>query len=588
MNNTITAAVFRVGDGSGPPTGNNQVTFGSGTNVINADTVNVGSASTSSIRSGGKLVFDGSDTTGTLKIRNSTGGETTRAAINLINTTGNTGSSMESVVDFTGHVVDIRASTLTMAARGVGAGNATATWTSNEGLLDVTTWNMAIRSGTGTGTSTATVNLGDGVGHGTPTTNIGTLTMASITGSGAGSIADFNVTGGNVNIGTGTGTAINMANAASGRTATSTIDLSGGNVSVTGNIARTAGGGTESATITLFGANLNMNGKTIGTAANTITFVAESGVLQNLAELNGGGALQKTTSGTLTMLGSNTYTGATNVTAGVVTVNGSTGTGLTTVSGGAVLNGGVGASAGTVGGGLAVNGTFSAGSGSGAAGNGVGALNVAGAAAWNANANMVFDFAAVSGNQTGTEVNVGTNWDYLTIGGGLNLALTPGQQINLYINSWDGVLGYGVNNNPGDVNEFNKDAAVTGDSHGGQLYTYTWKWLTANMLQINGGAALTGDQDLSQYFNVHVSTVDTTFGNGVFTAGSYGSPNLTGGHFWVSSVDNNLFINYSAVPEPGSMLMIGVAGLAFAGYRRRLRRAAAQAADEQPQDAANS
>ena len=48
---------------------------------------------------------------------------------------------------------------------------------------------------------------------------------------------------------------------------------------------------------------------------------------------------------------------------------------------------------------------------------------------------------------------------------------------------------------------------------------------------------------------------------------------LNGGHFWVSAHNNDLYINYSAVPEPGSLLLVGLAGLGFAGYRRRKRRA---------------
>ncbi|MGC3968956.1 MAG: PEP-CTERM sorting domain-containing protein [Pirellulales bacterium] len=45
-----------------------------------------------------------------------------------------------------------------------------------------------------------------------------------------------------------------------------------------------------------------------------------------------------------------------------------------------------------------------------------------------------------------------------------------------------------------------------------------------------------------------------------------------GGHFWVSAYNNDLYINYSSVPEPGSMILVGMAGLGFAAYRRRKRR----------------
>ena len=102
------------------------------------------------------------------------------------------------------------------------------------------------------------------------------------------------VTGGNVSIGSGSGTAINMANADTGCTSTSAINLTGGATTVTGNIIRTGGAGTENATITLGDGSgtttgsLDMSGNSIGTATENITFVAESGNLSNLGELNGG------------------------------------------------------------------------------------------------------------------------------------------------------------------------------------------------------------------------------------------------------------------------------------------------------------
>jgi len=125
-----------------------------------------------------------------------------------------------------------------------------------------------------------------------------------------------------------------MANAGTGRTVTSTIDLTGGTVSVTGNIIRTGGVGTENATVTLSGSTLNMNGNSIGSLAAPVTLTAESGSISGLAELNGGGALTKTTSGTLIMRAGNNYTGATNVSDGALQVGvggvGTTGSGLVT------------------------------------------------------------------------------------------------------------------------------------------------------------------------------------------------------------------------------------------------------------------
>jgi autotransporter-associated beta strand protein len=201
----------------------------------------------------------------------------------------------------------------------------------------VTTLVLGRRTGSGTGDAFATLNLGDGALAGAATTTIRALNMAINTSAGGVVVADLNVTGGNVAIGNGGGTAINMANANSGRTVTSTIDLTGGAVTVTGNIARTGGAGTENATITLAGSALNMSGFSIGTAGANIAFVAESGALSNLGQLNGGAALNKTTGAKLTISGTNAYTGPTNVTAGELEIAGTL-TGAVAVSAGATLS----------------------------------------------------------------------------------------------------------------------------------------------------------------------------------------------------------------------------------------------------------
>jgi len=339
VDNSITAANILIGDGTGGAF-THTLTLGSGTNVLNADTINIGSAG-ATIRSGGAVVFDAGDTTGELTVRASDG--SSRALINMINTTGNTAGDMISTIDLTGHSADILGSTLTMAARSQGTGAGTATLSFDQGTLDVTTLNMASRTSTSTGNATATVNLGDSAALGVPTVTIGAINMAVNTSAGGTVTADLNVTGGDVTIGTGSGTAINMANAGTGRTVTSTIDLTGGNVSVTGDIIRTGGAGTENATVTLNGATLDMNGNEIGTLAQNVTFVAQSGTLSGLAELNGGGALNKTTVGTLILTDDNTYTGGTTVSDGILLANNTagsaTGTGVVTVQSGGTLSG---------------------------------------------------------------------------------------------------------------------------------------------------------------------------------------------------------------------------------------------------------
>lgn len=315
---TVTANTVRIGDGSGAGSVHTLV-LGNGTNLFNANTFNVGSAG-NTIRSSGAMNFGISDTTGTLTIRAADG--TGRAVLNMINTTGTTATDMTSTIDLTGHTSDLLVSTLTMANRTVGANAATSTFSFDQGTLDITTLTMASRTtASSSGNSTATVNLGDSAAVGSPTTTIGTLNMAVNTSAGGAVVADLNVTGGTVNIGTGSGTAINMANADTGRTVTSTIDLTGGTVNVTGNIVRTGGAGTENATITLDGAILDLNDNSIGSSTAAINLVAQSGTLRNLNELNGGGNLTKTGAGTLVLEGDNDYTGRTVITAGTVSIS---------------------------------------------------------------------------------------------------------------------------------------------------------------------------------------------------------------------------------------------------------------------------
>ena len=53
------------------------------------------------------------------------------------------------------------------------------------------------------------------------------------------------------------------------------------------------------------------------------------------------------------------------------------------------------------------------------------------------------------------------------------------------------------------------------------------------------------------------------------------------GSFYVSLVGNDLYLNYAAVPEPGSLLLMGIAGLGFGGmgWKKRRRKSADEAAD---------
>jgi autotransporter-associated beta strand protein len=471
---------------------------------------------------------------------------------------------MISVIDFAGHTADVLASNLTMASRTQNSGDATATLSFDQGTLDITALGMASRTGTGTGDATATINLGDSAALGTPTVTIDALTMAVNTSAGGVVTADLNVTGGNVSIGIGSGTAINMANAAASRTATSTIDVTGGTLTVLGNLERTGGAGTENATLTLNGGTLNMSNFNIGGAA-AVSFTAASGTLQNVAEINNGGTLTKSTSGTLILAGLNAYTGVTNVNDGKLLVNGTnSGAGAVTVAANATLGG-----TGSIGGAVTVQtgGILSP-------GGSVESLNMPQGLTLNADSRLVFEFRETTGTvdldpAPGVQSGAGVSWDLIDLGAGLlNLGATPpADKIELYLDAWK-------QDNSG-------HATLASENNFDPLAEYADGWL---FIKADSLAQWTGAGNINDYFNI-VDTHDPTVPDGgltgvggVFNTGSsnpFTRPPV--GQFSVAwktvGTQSGLYIQYSAIPEPGSMLLCGLGALGLGWYgRRRLKK----------------
>jgi autotransporter-associated beta strand protein len=174
----------------------------------------------------------------------------------------------------------------------------------------------------------------------------GTLEIGSLNASSKGSNGFLTTTILNIGGGTVTSGAWTLGSASGAGNAEATANLTGGSLTFSGSILSgndAVGGGTVTATVNLNGAALNMGSQTIGSATNPVTFSALSGSLTNLAELNGGGLLTKSTAGVLTLGNGNTYTGGTTVSAGtLVAANSSgsaTGAGAVTVSSGATLAG---------------------------------------------------------------------------------------------------------------------------------------------------------------------------------------------------------------------------------------------------------
>ncbi|OYV02693.1 MAG: hypothetical protein CFE26_21875, partial [Verrucomicrobiales bacterium VVV1] len=188
----------------------------------------------------------------------------------MVNSSGNTGVTMNSTLNLAGHTANVKVSTLTMASRTgtTTGGGATSTLTFDQGALDVTTLLMANRASVQTNV-TATVNLGDSAAPGTPTVTIGGVTMAVSTNSTGSATANLNITGGNVGI-----TSINMG--------------------------------------------------TAGTGAPPNAHLTQPGGTPTLGDLNGGGTLSKTSSGNLVLSGTNAFTGSLAVAGGTLTYSGTT------------------------------------------------------------------------------------------------------------------------------------------------------------------------------------------------------------------------------------------------------------------------
>ncbi|MDI1311653.1 autotransporter-associated beta strand repeat-containing protein [Prosthecobacter sp.] len=342
---TITASALTVGGGGSYNSNAGQINslkLGTSTNVFNVDAVNIGTGA----RDLGSITFQ--DSNGTLTIRAADG--VSAAAFNMASINGATGALLpagnRNTFDVTGHTADLLFGTVTIGTQVTRTGPMENLFAFDTGTL--TTGNLIMGSKTAAGNSTNVINLGGGIvtiGSGTDTA----VTLGSNTSTGAVS-AVINVTGGTVTIGSGTGqslimgssntgtgstttalnvsggnvtlattgaTAVTLANASAG-TANATMSVTGGTLTVQGDIVRGTGAGTRNAAVMLNGGTLDMTRKSIGASANAITFNAQSGTLKNLAELNGGGALNKTTSGTLYMDGVNSYTGTTTVTAGTL------------------------------------------------------------------------------------------------------------------------------------------------------------------------------------------------------------------------------------------------------------------------------
>lgn len=370
VNSTIMAAVFSTDGAHFSTTGTQRVNLGSGTNLIYANTFNLGITSQ---RGNGSIGYTPDNTTGTLKIRAEDG--VSRAVMNVAYGNSQTGASPTETVDLTGHNADLLLNTLNIGGRTAAAGaTSTGIFRFDQGTLDV----LGVTAGdrratTGTGGAVGTLELLGGettIGAGGVTLATNTSTLAGNTATGT-----LNIGGtADVTIGQTGGVSITLGRSTlAGSVATATLNVTGtSHVSVDGNIVEATGAGNAAivSTVTLNGGTIEMNGHNLGTATEAINNLNfQAGTLRNVGAINGTGGLTKTTTGTLIMEGTNSYTGDTNINAGTLLVRGSINGSAMTVNNTGILRGAQGLGTATTGAvTVSTGGTLAPGEGPGATG----------------------------------------------------------------------------------------------------------------------------------------------------------------------------------------------------------------------------
>ena len=237
------------------------------------------------------------------------------------------------------------------------------------GGLDISLVNTSASIGTLQGASGTTINLGSKIL--TVTSTAGTANFDGVISGTGGS---FIKTGSGTLILTGTNTytggtfidAGTLSVSAGNQFGSGTVDLAGGTFMATGaitanNFFAVANNSTitSSGNTVLQGTILGASGVTLslaGSGSNSLSnFWVPVGVFTVAGPISGSQGLTKIGAGTLNLLGSNTYTGPTSISAGNFAVNGSV-TSDVTIDSGAILSG-----TGTITGVTTINGTMSPG-----------------------------------------------------------------------------------------------------------------------------------------------------------------------------------------------------------------------------------
>jgi autotransporter-associated beta strand protein len=376
---------------------------------------------------------------------------------------------------------------------------------------------LVIRTDTVNDSLLISSNLVQGTGALTKS-GAGTLTLS---GSASTYTGQTYVNGGTLSIGSN----INLGAVTTG----ATLNLRGGTLQSTGTFALDNAGATKRAVVLTY-----LNGIDV-TGSNTLTV---SGVV------SGTGSLTKSNTGTLALTGTNTYSGATYVTNGTLAVNGtgSINSSAVTVNGGnfrynstVAYTGTLTYTSGTIGGTnlggsfdnqtIGTGKTISPGNSPGTASTGSQTWAGGGTYVWEVNNAQV---GGVGGGTAGAD----PGWDLENGTGTLTISATSGSQFNLLLTSLS------LGNTAGLATNFDK--------------TSNYNWLIADFASVTGFAA--------NAFNINTSAFTNTF------TGTFGV--ATGDMGTIGGDSSQIYLTYTAVPEPGAAL-IGSLGLLALLRRRR-------------------
>jgi fibronectin-binding autotransporter adhesin len=148
---------------------------------------------------------------------------------------------------------------------------------------------------------------------------VGTLEIASKSNSGIGAaVGTISVSGGALTVTTAFTLVSQIDTPTSVGATTGTLNITGG--IVTSDASILDGGGIDACTVILSGGTLNLTGNSIGTTTAPITALNfSSGTIENVAQIDSGATpLVNIGTGTLTLAGTNSYSGGTNVSAGTL------------------------------------------------------------------------------------------------------------------------------------------------------------------------------------------------------------------------------------------------------------------------------